>query len=72
MENDQQGRRERGQKSNAEIAAEAMENLARNAPPGGYLPAIKKRYFKPKTNWAMLSVLIALCGVTIAAISHIT
>lgn len=45
---------------------DALESMP-PPPPGGYLPLwkkkIKKRFFKPKTNWSMLSTLIALASL---------
>lgn len=46
-----------------------LEIMAQNAPKGGYLRAIKKRYFRPKTNWSMLATLTALAGLLISVLS---
>lgn len=43
---------------NWEIFNQQLKVIAENAPPGGYFRAIKKRFFRPKTNWTMLSTLI--------------
>ena len=43
--------------TNIELIGKQLDSLVKNAPPEGYFRAIKKRYFKPKTNWSMLSAL---------------
>jgi hypothetical protein len=55
---------------NLESMNKTLETLEKNAPKEGYFRAIKKRYFKPKTNWAMLGVLIALAGLIAMWVSN--
>lgn len=54
--------------TNIELLGKQLDSLAKNAPPEGYFRAIKKRYFKPKTNWSMLSALIGLAALIAAAL----
>ncbi len=51
-----------------ELLNSQLQEMAKNAPPGGYLRAIKKKYFRPKTNWAMLSTLVGLAALLTTAI----
>lgn len=49
----------------------SLEYLKNTAPKGGYAAAIKKKYFKPKTDWAMLGVFVALASLFVTAIMYL-
>ena len=54
-----------------ETLSKTMEILSKNAPKEDYYRAIKKKYFKPKTNWAMLGVLVGIAGLIISVIIYL-
>jgi hypothetical protein len=52
---------------NIELLNQQIEELTKNTPPDGYLRFIKKKYFPQKTNWAMLSTIIAIASLAVTA-----
>lgn len=71
MNNDSKENIEKHNK-NLESLSKAMETFTKNAPKDGYLKAIKKKHFKPKPNWSMLSVIIGLAALLTTAIIYLS
>jgi hypothetical protein len=58
--------------NNIKNAIHTLDQLSKQAPKEGYLKSIRKRYFRPKTNWVMLGVLVALAAITVSVIINIS
>lgn len=48
----------------------ATHNISKLAPKGGLIRAIKKRFFKPKTNWNRVSAIAAIAALFMALLIY--